>query len=604
MPKTCPTCDSMYPDAMTFCPKDGSGLRATVAKDDLIGEVIAERYLVTDLLGEGGMGMVYLAQHVRLPQQAAIKILRAASSNDPAQSVRFRQEAEAASRIANDRVARVFDFGTTPSGDAYIAMEYVPGRTLKRRLDDQGAMDPGEAAQIIAMIAEGLDAAHRIGIVHRDLKPENIMIVEDAEAEVRVKVLDFGIAKMANADASSALTQVGFIIGTPAYMSPEQVRGETLDARSDVYALGLLAYLCLTGRLPFAGNTPESEMIARLTNAPTALSSVRPDIAWPADLQDLLNRVLAPVTSDRPSTASAFARELTHIITTWRGATFTPTSAATVSPALPSRGSASGSGARVAVGSTANGLNEPKQSRGALYAVGGVVAVALVLGALFYNARKPDGSAPAVGSTASAADPSAPTPTSTPSTGADRAVPSATTSTSPSLGAAPVSASNSPATSPSSNGDRTPTNNRPAGGTSAPGVAGTQAGRPAGTPSGTPVAASPTTPVEKAPGAAAPTGKGESVAREELDAIMSRVDGDGGQFVAQDAVRKLEALKPRLSSKDDQAWAEVYLGMSLATLNESAKACAAFERASALGGTRTARKLSIDWREKLRCVPG
>jgi len=595
----------MYPDAMTFCPKDGSGLRATVAKDDLIGEVIAERYLVTDLLGEGGMGMVYLAQHVRLPQQAAIKILRAASSNDPAQSVRFRQEAEAASRIANDRVARVFDFGTTPSGDAYIAMEYVPGRTLKRRLDDQGAMDPGEAAQIIAMIAEGLDAAHRIGIVHRDLKPENIMIVEDAEAEVRVKVLDFGIAKMANADASSALTQVGFIIGTPAYMSPEQVRGETLDSRSDVYSLGLLAYLCLTGRLPFSGNTPESEMIARLTNAPAALSSVRPDIAWPADLQDLLNRVLAPVTSDRPSTASAFARELTHIITTWRGATFTPTSAATVSPGLPSRGSSSGSGARVAVGLTANGLDEPKQSRGALSAVGGVVAVALVLAAVFYNARKPDSLASsAVPSTASAVDPSTSTSTPTPSTGTDGAASSPTNGTSPSPGTARVTSSSSPATSAPINGDRTSTNNRQAGAISSPGAAGTQARIPAGSQGGTPTVASTTTPVEKTSGAAAPTGKGESAAREELDAIMSRVDGDGGQFVAQDAVRKLEALKPRLSTKDDQAWAEVYLGMSLATLNESAKACAAFERASALGGTRTARKLSIDWREKLRCVPG
>ncbi len=602
MPKTCPTCDSTYPDAMTFCPKDGSGLRATVVKDDLIGEIIAERYLVTDLLGEGGMGMVYLAQHVRLPQQAAIKILRAASSNDPAQSVRFRQEAEAASRIANDRVARVFDFGTTPSGDAYIAMEYVPGRTLKRRLEDQGGMDPSEAAQIITMIAEGLDAAHRIGIVHRDLKPENIMIIEDADSGIRVKVLDFGIAKMANADASNALTQVGFIIGTPAYMSPEQVRGETLDSRSDVYSLGLLAYLCLTGRLPFSGNTPEGEMIARLTTSPAALSNVRPDIAWPTDLQELLNRVLAPMASDRPSSASAFARELTQSISKWRGATFTPTVAPAVSPVRPKQNVASGSGSSARIGSTDNGLAEQTTSRGALYAVGGAVVVAVVLGVVFFGARKPSDGVTSQNVSQVAAG------TDAPSTGASVGAESANNRTPPVPGvaladsAAAVAPSSASNTTAAISPDRPAPNKQPAGDFPQK-TNGGGAGKATTSLGTTPASVG----VPKAPDKPSPAlsnaGKAESAAHDELDAIMTRVDLDDGQLVPQDAVKKLETLRPRLVAKADQAWADVYIGMSLASLNEKDRACSAFERASAIGGSSKARQTSVQWRLQLRCVP-
>jgi serine/threonine protein kinase len=324
MAKTCPSCNTTYPDSVAFCPNDGSGLISTAGGDGLIGEVIADMYLVTSLLGQGGMGTVYHAQHVRLPLQVAIKILHANRSSDPAQAIRFRQEAESASRIDHDRVARVYDFGTTASGEAYIAMEYVPGRTLATLLEERGAFDAVEAGQIIFMTAEGLDAAHRIGIIHRDLKPENIMIVDDAEGSIRVKVLDFGIAKMMSGPKSATLTQHGFIIGSPSFMSPEQVMGETLDARSDVYSLALLAFVLLTGVRPFSGNTPEAEMLGRLTTPPKKLAEVAPTVAWPAELQALFDRTLSSNVDVRPARARIFADEFFNVINSWKGATRPP----------------------------------------------------------------------------------------------------------------------------------------------------------------------------------------------------------------------------------------------------------------------------------------
>ena len=179
MPKVCLMCGDSFPDTTTFCPKDGSALRAAVHGDDLIGELIAERYLITDLLSQGGMGAVYLASDVRLPQKFAVKVLRQQQTTDPSLIQRFRQEAEAVCRINHDRVARVFDFGFMPDGRAYIVMEYVAGHTLKELVEERGALEPAEAAKITLMAAEGIDAAHRLGIVHRDLKPENIMTLDD-----------------------------------------------------------------------------------------------------------------------------------------------------------------------------------------------------------------------------------------------------------------------------------------------------------------------------------------------------------------------------------------------------------------------------------------
>jgi len=321
MPKTCPVCSTTYPDTDAFCPKDGSTLRLDEGSASLVGSVIADRYLVSRLLGEGGMGQVYLAGHVRLPQQAAIKVLHASMVQDSGAIARFNREAANAARIEHERVARVFDFGETKDGLVYLAMEFVPGRTLRELLEESGRLEPTRAANILYQVAEGLDAAHRINIVHRDLKPDNVLVMTDEQGLDKCKVVDFGIAKALNDSDSkkTQLTQVGAIIGTPEYMSPEQVLGEAIDARSDVYALAVVAFHLLTGALPFSASTPERTLTARLIGKPLTLREAAPEIDWPTSLQTAFNEALEGDPAERTPTALIFAETLVSAVETWTG---------------------------------------------------------------------------------------------------------------------------------------------------------------------------------------------------------------------------------------------------------------------------------------------
>ncbi len=312
MPKVCPVCDTVYPDANAFCPVDGTTLHVVDLEGGLIGSVVADRYLVTDLLGEGGMGKVYLARHVRLPQQAAIKVLRPEMVKDPAAVARFNREASNASRIDDENVARVYDFGEASGGTVYLAMEYVAGISLRDLLERDGPMEPRRAAGIIDQIGRGLDAAHRLKIIHRDLKPDNILVIEGPDGRDRVKVVDFGIAKAFGAEEGN-LTKTGFVVGTPEFMSPEQLTGRPLDARSDVFALGLVAYQCLTGALPFPGDTPEQKMAGRLMRAPLRLDEVS-DKGWSPALQEVFDAVLSREVEKRPESAGDFARRFSAAI--------------------------------------------------------------------------------------------------------------------------------------------------------------------------------------------------------------------------------------------------------------------------------------------------
>ncbi len=318
MPKTCTSCGNTYPDTMVFCPTDGSSLRLDDAQGDLIGTVIADRYLVSQLLGEGGMGKVYLASHVRLPQKAAIKVLHHDMVQDTGAVARFNREAANAARIEHDRVARVFDFGETSDGLVYIAMEFVPGKTLRDLLEDSPRLPPVRAANIVYQVAEGLDAAHRLTIVHRDLKPDNVLVMTDEAGVDRCKVVDFGIAKATNS-TETQLTQAGMLVGTPEFMSPEQVLGEQLDGRSDVYALALVAYEMFTGALPFEGNTPERKLTARLIQDPKPLSEVAPDVDWPASLQQAFNHALEREPDARTASALDFADAVVNAVEEWAG---------------------------------------------------------------------------------------------------------------------------------------------------------------------------------------------------------------------------------------------------------------------------------------------
>ena len=318
MPKTCTSCNTTYPDTMVFCPTDGTSLRMDELGGDLIGSVIADRYLVGKLLGEGGMGKVYLATHVRLPQKAAIKVLHLDMVKDAGAVARFNREAANAARIEHDRVARVFDFGETSDGLVYIAMEFVPGKTLRDVLDDDGRMTPVRAANIVYQVAEGLDAAHKLSIVHRDLKPDNILVITDDSGVDRCKVVDFGIAKKTN-DTGTQLTQMGMLVGTPDYMSPEQVLGEQLDGRSDVYALALVAYEMFSGAVAFEGATPERKLTARLIQDPRPLSDVAPEVEWPAALQAAFDHALVREPEGRTPSALEFGDAIVNAVEAWTG---------------------------------------------------------------------------------------------------------------------------------------------------------------------------------------------------------------------------------------------------------------------------------------------
>ena len=344
MSKICPVCERVYEDEHVFCAADGTALRHQGNGDDLIGSVIDDRYVITSLLGEGGMGRVYLGQHVHLPRKVALKVLHAKLTNDPAAVARFNREAMSTSRIEHDRVARVFDFGRMQGGATYLAMEYIPGRTLSDILDAEGALAPMRVAALVGQIADGLGAAHRLDIVHRDLKPDNILIMLDADGEECVKIVDFGIAKAIGPGDDTTLTAPGYVTGTPEYMSPEQLLGQTVDRRSDVFALGLVAFRTLTNTLPFAVPTPERGFSSVLIDTPRRLDGVAPMRQWPSGLQLVFDRVFCREPEGRYPTAVAFADALSKVIVEWEktnaGVRGTPTIGVEGPPPQVANGSA------------------------------------------------------------------------------------------------------------------------------------------------------------------------------------------------------------------------------------------------------------------------
>jgi eukaryotic-like serine/threonine-protein kinase len=314
--KICPTCGVTYPETELFCPKDGMALHwQGAASTNLIGSILAERYHVLKQLGAGGMGRVYLAEHVKMGRPSAIKVLHPAMAGDAEAIGRFNREAANASRIDHPNVAAIYDFGETHDGLLYLAMQYVEGETLTEILKRDGALHPLRASDITRQAAEGLHAAHALGIVHRDFKPDNVMVSTDAAGIDTVKVVDFGIAK-ASREHGQGVTRTGMVIGTPEYMSPEQLAGETVDARSDQYALALVAFNMLTGDLPFPAASTGSLAVMRLTQLPRTLADVRPDVSWPNELQTVIGKGLDRDPSLRYSSTRDFAYALHAAIVT------------------------------------------------------------------------------------------------------------------------------------------------------------------------------------------------------------------------------------------------------------------------------------------------
>jgi serine/threonine-protein kinase len=286
---------------------------AGAGRPDPVGTILAGRYRIVRLLGEGAMGAVYVGEHLKIGRHDAIKVLRGPMAFDAESIARFNRGARNLSAIRHPNVCTLYDYGETEDGSPFLAMEFVTGETLKDLITREHTLEPARALRIALQVADALDAAHDAGIVHRDLKPANIMIERGRDGSDVAKVVDFDIAKGPEPEGDE-VTRLGFVVGTPEYMSPEQLTGERLDGRSDLYSLGIVLFRMLTGELPFRGASPQDIMVERLTQQPRTLADVAPARTWPPGLQAVLDRALARDRAQRVADAGDLARELRAVM--------------------------------------------------------------------------------------------------------------------------------------------------------------------------------------------------------------------------------------------------------------------------------------------------
>jgi serine/threonine-protein kinase len=259
-------------------------------------------------VGEGGMSFVYLAQDVATQEKFAIKVLSPSLSEDANAMARLRREAALGMRLAHPNVCHIMRLGETEDGLVYVVMPFVEGDLLADRTNRLGYISLGDTVRFVRDMAEGLHVAHQLKIVHRDLKPENVMICRRQDGSEYAVVMDFGLAKERRAEGElQKLTATGIILGTPEFMSPEQLRGKTLDARTDIYSLALLVYEMLTGKLPFQGRTQQEMMIARLRSDPIPLRRMRADLGLPESVERVLNKAMQRDPAARYQTTLEFA---------------------------------------------------------------------------------------------------------------------------------------------------------------------------------------------------------------------------------------------------------------------------------------------------------
>ncbi|MCB9593331.1 MAG: protein kinase [Sandaracinaceae bacterium] len=302
----CMLCDRPNPPDARFCAGCGHQFGADVFEDEdgvadpLLGRVIADRYRMEELLGRGGMGVVYRVEHVNIGKLMAMKLLHGALARDKDTVKRFKREAELVSRLDHANTVQVFDFGQS-EGMMFLVMEYLPGRDLGQVIKEDGPLPFARVARIGAQICGSVGQAHELGVVHRDLKPENIMLIEGSAMPDFVKVLDFGLAKLREQEemGGQSITRQGSILGTPYYMAPEHIRGEPVDQRSDVYALGALMYKALTGVPPFWATTPVGVLTMHLTDDVEPPSERAPKREIPKQADEILLRAMRKNPADR-----------------------------------------------------------------------------------------------------------------------------------------------------------------------------------------------------------------------------------------------------------------------------------------------------------------
>lgn len=281
--------------------------------DSLIGQTLDEKYLIEQRLSAGGMGAVYRARHLSMDRPVAIKLLHQRLLADEASRIRFQREARAAVRLQHQNAVSVTDFGETADGHVYLVMELLEGPTLREILSKEAPIETARAISIMLQASAAVAAAHEAGIIHRDLKPSNILVTQSPEVPAVVKVLDFGVAKLAahaldDDEGAITLRQAGALIGTPRYMAPEQYNGHELTPAADVYSLGVILYEMLTGMAPFTGSSPVEIAAKHVSDSPHPPRNIV--AAIPEDVERVVLHALEKSPEDRPPSAGEFRREL------------------------------------------------------------------------------------------------------------------------------------------------------------------------------------------------------------------------------------------------------------------------------------------------------
>ncbi|MHB8655720.1 MAG: SUMF1/EgtB/PvdO family nonheme iron enzyme [Terriglobia bacterium] len=323
--RTCPKCQRTYGDHIDSCPQDATALVSAASATQVeLESTLGRKFRLVRRLGAGGMGTVFLAEQIAVGNRpVALKILLRKLIDDPEFLLRFQNEAASTGRIHHANVVTIYESGQADDGSPYIAMEYLDGESLRQALERRGSLPVAECVDILQQAARGLNAAHKLGIIHRDLKPDNIFLTRSDDdvgaihesplpANVLVKIVDFGIAKLRE---SATHTLTGTVLGTPAYMSFEQASGmksEELDARSDVYSLGIVAYEMLTGRVPFHSDTPLGCVRKHLSEEPPPFRAVKPELAASPELEKVVMKALAKDRDARFASVVEFGRQFAN----------------------------------------------------------------------------------------------------------------------------------------------------------------------------------------------------------------------------------------------------------------------------------------------------
>lgn len=335
--RRCPKCHTVYTGDARFCPQDGTQLADVAAPAPAVAaagstqvrqavkpkpmgadpaktlrnQVLDQRYQVVRKLGEGGMSFVYEAKDISSGESVAVKIMTPKLAQDKTAAERLRREAGLAMRLDHPSICRIMRLGETEDGLIYLVMPLLKGELLSDKEVREGPISLEVGVPIMRQVCDALEVAHHQQIIHRDLKPENIFICPEPGGGIRAVVTDFGLAKERRTEPGMAkLTATGIILGTPEFMSPEQIRGKPLDGRSDIYALGLVAFEMFTGKLPFEGKTSQDMMIARLRGQPLPLRKARADLEFTAQFEKALMKAIEAEPSARYQSAAEFGRAL------------------------------------------------------------------------------------------------------------------------------------------------------------------------------------------------------------------------------------------------------------------------------------------------------